>query len=69
MYRLKLKGMVSNRCVRHLSGVLSRMDPKAKVEIQLDGQIIQIETLTELEKLKKIIQQEGYEVESAQVRP
>jgi hypothetical protein len=45
------------------------MDPKAKLEISLEGQIIQIETMTELEKLKKIIQQEGYEIESAQVRP
>ncbi len=69
MYRLKLKGMVSQRCVRHLSGVLQRMDPKAKLEIIFDEQIIQIETPTELEKLKKIIQQEGYEVVSAQVRP
>ena len=69
MYRIKVKGMVSHRCVRHLSGVLQRMDPKAKLEISLEGQIIQIETMTELEKLKKIIQQEGYEIESAQVRP
>lgn len=69
MYRLKLSGMVSSRCVRHLTGVLSRMDPKAKLEITLEGQLIQIETQTELEKLKKIIHQEGYDVVKAEVRP
>jgi len=69
MYRLEIKGMVSQRCVRHLNGVLKRMDAKAKLEIQFETQTIQIETLTELEKLKKIIQQEGYEVLKAEVRP
>ena len=69
MYRLKLKGMVSERCVRHLSGVLQRMDPKSKLEISFESQIVMIETLTDLEKLKKIIHQEGYEVVKAEVRP
>ena len=69
MYRLTLKGMVSDRCVRHLSGVLMRMDSKAKLEISFDSQVVMIETLTDLEKLKKIIHQEGYVVLKAEVRP
>jgi hypothetical protein len=69
MYRINMKGMVSERCVRHLEKVLTKSDHKSKLEIQFENQCLLIETTLPLEKLKKIIMQEGYEVISTELRP
>jgi hypothetical protein len=69
MYLLTLTGMVSSRCERHLSRILKSADHKAKFEIKLDEEMIHIESTLELQKIKRLIEQEGYKVVYTEERP
>jgi cation transport ATPase len=69
MYLLTLTGMVSSRCERHLSRILKTADHKAKFEIKLEQEMIHIESSLELQKIKRLIEQEGYKVIHSEERP
>lgn len=62
MYEVKVSGMTCGGCVNSVTKALKSMDSKAEVKVDLQGQMIQIETEKSQEAVKTSIEEAGFDV-------
>jgi len=69
MFVLELAGMSSQKCVKHVTMAIHSQDPKARVEVKLSEHLVHVETVAELEKVKRALENDGYRVVRSEPRP
>lgn len=62
MYELKVDGMSCGHCVKAVTAAVQEVDPAAKVNVDLNGKKVQIESEAELPAIKEAIAEAGYPV-------
>lgn len=60
MIELTLKDMTCGHCVRIVTQTLQKLDPQARVEIDLPSQRVRIETQQPPEAVRQALAEEGY---------
>lgn len=60
MIELTLKDMTCGHCVRTVTQTLQKLDPQARVDIDLPSQRVRIETEQPLEVVRQALAEEGY---------
>lgn len=69
MFVLTVTGLVRSNCVRHVTEAILSQDRKARVEVLLSEGLIHVETHSPLEKIKRSIEANGYQVVKSEERP
>ncbi len=69
MFVLKVDGMSCENCVRHVAAAIKAQDEKAKVEVKLKEKLVHVETKAPLEKIKRAIEADGYDIIGVEERP
>ncbi|EQA45687.1 heavy metal-associated domain protein [Leptospira broomii serovar Hurstbridge str. 5399] len=64
MRELKIDGMTCDHCVSTVKKAIQKMDPNAKIEIDLKTGIAKIESGSSEDDLSKAIREEGYTIVS-----
>lgn len=60
MIELTLKDMTCGHCVRTVTQTVQKLDPQARVEIDLPHQRVKIETQQPPEAVRQALAEEGY---------
>jgi copper chaperone len=60
MIELTLKDMTCGHCVRTVTQTVQKLDPQARVEIDLPSQRVKIETQQPPEAVRQALAEEGY---------
>ena len=69
MFVLTVDGMSCQNCIRHVTAAIRSQDPKAIIEIKLAENLVYVETKTDLEKIKRALDNDGYHVLQSEIRP
>ena len=69
MFVLTVDGMSCQNCIRHVTAAIRSQDPKAIIEIKLAENLVYVETKTDLEKIKRALDNDGYHVLQSEMRP
>lgn len=69
MFVMRVEGMTCQNCVKHVTKAIHSQDPKARVEVKLSEGRVHVETMAEVEKVKRAIENEGYRVSESEMRP
>ncbi|MDZ4082054.1 MAG: heavy metal-associated domain-containing protein [Bdellovibrionales bacterium] len=62
MYEVKVSGMTCGSCANSISHVLKSIDPKVKVEVDLQEQIVRVETEKSEKEITALIEEAGFPV-------
>jgi copper chaperone len=62
MYELKVDGMSCGHCVKSVTGAVQEVDPTAKVNVDLAGKMVRVESSAGPEAIKHAISEAGYPV-------
>lgn len=65
MYQLQVENMSCGHCVGAVSAAVHALDPEARVEVDLAGKSVQVETALELSRVSAAIEAAGYPVAAA----
>jgi copper chaperone len=60
MIELTLKDMTCSHCVKTVTQTVQRVDPQARVQVDLPAQRVQIESQREAEAFRRALADEGY---------
>ncbi|PPE68030.1 heavy-metal-associated domain-containing protein [Caldimonas caldifontis] len=60
MIELTLKDMTCGHCVRTVTQTVQKLDPQARIEIDLPAQRVKIETQQPPEAVRQALAEEGY---------
>lgn len=60
MIELTLKDMTCSHCVKTVTQAVQRVDPQARVQVDLPAQRVQIESQREAEAFRRALADEGY---------
>jgi copper ion binding protein len=62
MYELQVEGMSCNHCVSKVTSCVKRVDPVAKVQVDLTSGKVRVESTAEREEVSAAIEDAGYVV-------
>jgi len=62
MYELQVDGMTCNHCVSHVTKSLKALDAGAKVEVDLAGKTVRVDTQASLDDIREALDDAGYPV-------
>lgn len=62
MYELKVDGMTCGGCAASVKRALLSLDANAKVDVDLPGKTVKVETAAQLESVKSAVEDAGYDV-------
>jgi copper chaperone CopZ len=62
MYELKVDGMSCGHCIKSVTGAVLEVDPAAKVNVDLAGKTVQVESSADLEAIRHAISEAGYPI-------
>jgi copper chaperone len=62
MYELKVDGMSCGHCVKAVTSAVQEIDQAAKVNVDLAGKKVQIESDADLAAIKEAVSEAGYPV-------
>ena len=62
MYELKVDGMTCGGCAASVKRALLSLDANAKVDVDLLGKTVKVETAAQLESVKSAVEDAGYDV-------
>jgi copper chaperone len=62
MYEFKVEGMSCNHCVQSLTKALTKLDSRAKVEVDLATKLVKVESVEDPKTLAAEIEEAGYTV-------
>ena len=62
MYELQVEGMSCGGCVRSVTKSVQSVDSNAKVDVDLPGKKVRVDTEASLEAVKSAISEAGYPV-------
>lgn len=62
MYELQVEGMSCGGCVRSVTKSVQSVDSNAKVDVDLPGKKVRVDTQASLEAVKSAISEAGYPV-------
>jgi copper chaperone len=62
MYELKVEGMSCGHCVKSVTNSVLEVDRAAKVNVDLAGQTVRVESSAGLDAIKAAISEAGYPV-------
>ena len=60
--KILIEGMKCEHCVGHVREALTGLAEVSSVEVSLEGNYALVETTADDEKLKEVIEEEGYDV-------
>lgn len=67
MYQFNVSGMTCMGCVNHIEKAIKALDRTSTIEIQLKDGIVKVTSNESLDKIKNVIEEEGYSVVSSKV--
>jgi copper chaperone len=62
MYELKVDGMTCGGCAASVKRALQLLDSNARVDVDLPGKTVKVETTAQLDAVKNAVEDAGYEV-------
>jgi copper chaperone len=62
MYELQVEGMTCGGCVRSVTKSVQSVDSNARVDVDLQGKKVRVDTGASLEAVRSAISDAGYEV-------
>ena len=62
MYELKVDGMTCGGCTASVKRALQLLDSTARVDVDLPGKTVKVETTAQLDAVKNAVEDAGYEV-------
>jgi copper chaperone len=62
MYEFKVEGMSCNHCVQAITKSLTKLDSRAKVNVDLATQLVQVDSAEDPKTLAAEIEEAGYTV-------
>ena len=62
MYEFKVDGMSCNHCVQTITKSLTKLDSRAKVEVDLASKLVKVESVEDPKTLAAEIEEAGYTV-------
>ncbi|WP_317202859.1 heavy-metal-associated domain-containing protein [Janthinobacterium sp.] len=62
MYELQVEKMSCGHCVGAVTKAVQALDPQARVEVDLAGKTVKVETGVELARVRGAIEEAGYPV-------
>lgn len=65
MYELKVEGMTCGGCVRSVTKAVQSIDGNAKVDVDLPGKGVRVDSRASLDAVRGAIEDAGYTVSSA----
>lgn len=65
MYEFKVEGMSCNHCVQAITKSLTRLDSRAKVDVDLASQLVKVDSVEDPKTLAAEIEEAGYTVVSS----
>lgn len=65
MYEFKVEGMSCNHCVQAITKSLTKLDSRAKVNVDLATQLVKVDSVEDPKTLAAEIEEAGYTVVSS----
>lgn len=62
MYELKVDGMSCGHCIKSVTDAVLAVDPAAKVNVELAGKLVRVDSAANLEAVTHAISEAGYPV-------
>ena len=66
MYRFKVEGMTCGSCAEGIEDAVKRLDPNAEVRVDVRSETVDVKTSKDQREIIPLIEDEGYNVLSAQ---
>lgn len=66
MYEFKVEGMTCNHCVQAITKSLTKLDSRAKVNVDLASKLVKVDSVEDPKTLAAEIEEAGYTVVSTQ---
>lgn len=66
MYQFSVNGMTCMSCVNHIEKAIKATDSTSAVEVRLKDGIVKVSSKESLDKIKSVIEEEGYSVLSSE---
>lgn len=68
MYELQVEGMTCGGCVRSVTKSVQSIDANARVDVDLAGKTVKVDTGASLDAVKSAIEDAGYDVTASAAR-
>lgn len=65
MYQFNVNGMTCMSCVNHIEKAIKAIDSTSVVEVRLKDGLVKVSSKESLDKIKDVIEEEGYSVVSS----
>ncbi|HET9238053.1 MAG TPA: cation transporter [Oligoflexus sp.] len=62
MYEFKVEGMTCNHCVQAITKSLTKLDSRAKVQVDLASKLVKVDSVEDPKTLAAEIEEAGYTV-------
>lgn len=63
MHVFQVQGMTCGHCVRAVTHVIQGEDPQARVEVDLPGKQVKVDSTLAAQRIIELITEEGYQVQ------
>lgn len=64
MHVFQVQGMTCGHCVRAVTHAIHGEDPQARVEVDLPGKQVKVDSALTAQRIIELISEEGYQVQS-----
>ena len=61
MVRLKIEAMTCGGCAKSITKAIESVDPKAKIDVDIEGRVVTVDSTTNVNSLIEVIHEAGYE--------
>jgi len=65
MVRLKIEAMTCGGCAKSITKAIESVDPKAKIDVDIEGRLVTVDSTTNVNSLIEVIHEAGYEATMA----
>lgn len=62
MYKIKVEDIHCMSCVQNIEDALKESDAQVKLEADIEGKMVKVESQLSLQEVKKVIEEAGYGV-------
>ena len=65
MVRLKIEAMTCGGCAKSITQAIESVDRKAKIDVDIEGRLVTVDSTTNVNSLIEVIHEAGYEATMA----
>lgn len=65
MVRLKIEAMTCGGCANSITKAIKSVDPTAKIDVDVQGRAVTVDSTTNVKSLIEVIREAGYEASAA----